>query len=201
MRSDRHRAWTGPRSSSTTSPRTARSAGPGRRSPEYSSRQDHRAGCDPGPAVGPDRPVGVRPRDRRNRSASSVGGRQWPSGPRCSENGALTAPGTCPARGSTGSVSPRYRAGALASSSVPVRARSAASVGVEQRHAGGCPGREQARRDHRVSGPGVVAVTGMALGDPGGPPPVEYHYLPGRRIPSHRSNHHARAATEPSASS
>ena len=74
-----------------------------------------------------------------NRSRSAADGRKRPSAPRFPVVGALTAPGTCPARGSTGSTSPRYRSAARASSTTPgpVRASaatpSASSVGSRAR--------------------------------------------------------------------
>ena len=55
-----------------------------------------------------------------NRRRSSSTGSTRPSAATVSVAGRLTAPGTCPARGSTGSVSPRYRAPARASSSTVV---------------------------------------------------------------------------------
>jgi hypothetical protein len=84
---------------------------------------------DAGAAVGP---TGVPETAHRstpspaNLAASSAVSLKVPSGLTLPAVGALTAPGMCPATGSTGSVSPRYRSPALASSSTPVRATACA---------------------------------------------------------------------------
>ena len=62
---------------------------------------------DAGAAVGADRTApGTAPR-AANLAASSAGSWKVPSGFTLPAVGALTAPGMCPATGSTGSVSPR----------------------------------------------------------------------------------------------
>src|SRR5204862_5956230 len=68
---------------------------------------------------------GTRPA-AANRSRSSGRGSRWPSGPISSAAGRLTAPGMCPATGSTGSSSPRYRVDTRTSNSTPVPATRAA---------------------------------------------------------------------------
>ena len=75
-----------------------------------------------------------RPRPA-NRRRSSSAGRKRPPSSRFPVVGALTAPGMWPARGSTGSISPRYRSPARASSSTPCAAQSAAFGRVDHRHA------------------------------------------------------------------
>ena len=68
------------------------------------------------------RPLAVRPPPvRRSVHEGPPAARKRPSAPRFADHGALTAPGMWPARGSIGSVSPRYRSPARASSSTALR--------------------------------------------------------------------------------
>src|SRR5947209_735183 len=75
----------------------------------------------PEPQYAPTGTPGPAPSEA-NRSRNSARPRKRPSPVTLPAAGALTAPGMCPATGSTGSVSPRYRSAALASSSTPERA-------------------------------------------------------------------------------
>ncbi len=77
--------------------------------------------------------VPARPAPRTG-GAGPAAGRKRPASSRFSAVGALTAPGMWPARGSTGSTSPRYRSPARASSSSPRSGQSAAARGVEHGH-------------------------------------------------------------------
>ena len=87
--------------------------------------EDLVGGGDAGAAVGADGgPVGGA--ERGEAAGQVAGGRNVPSAVTFSAVGALTAPGMWPATGSTGSVSPRYRSPARASSSTPSRASAAA---------------------------------------------------------------------------
>ena len=76
--------------------------------------------------------AGSRPASSASNSAfSSAGFLNRPSGPRFSPNGRFKAPGMWPATGSSGSISPRKRGVARASTIVWAgRPRLAATVGV-----------------------------------------------------------------------
>ena len=81
---------------------------------------------DAGSAVDGGGNIGADAETRIKRSRSASGERNLPSAPTFAVVGALTAPGIWPARGSTGSNSPRYRSPARASSNNPCRPHEAA---------------------------------------------------------------------------
>ena len=126
-------------------------------------RGDLVGGGDAGPAVHADARRVPAPRSS-NRLRSTSGGRNVPSAARFSPVGAETAPGMCPARGSTGSTSPRYRSPARASNSSPDHGEFGCAVGIGDR--------QSARLQHDVTrrGSGRRSRTPAAAPPPARPP-------------------------------
>jgi hypothetical protein len=120
-----------------------------------------------------------------NRDRSWSGAAKVPSAVRLPVVAALTAPGMCPARGSTGSLSPRYRSAARASSSIPSRTKAAAWSAVS---AGRWP-------ELSVTSPGSGSTSPVPVGRPaavhapGAPSRMRTSASPAQRSPgAHRTS-------------